>query len=85
MRYPNWKDFEAKYSENPQGAFESLCRMLFRRKYGKGDTLPYFYNNAGNETVDECTTRARGQVHGTQHLNHKMSRRRFCLLLAENG
>ena len=51
MRYPNWKDFEAKYSENPQGAFESLCRMLFRRKYGKGDTLPYFYNNAGNETV----------------------------------
>jgi hypothetical protein len=51
MKYPKWQDFEAKYSENPQGAFESLCRMLFRRRYGIGGSLPYFYNNAGNETV----------------------------------
>ena len=51
MRYPTWQNFEAKYSGNPQEAFESLCRMLFRKKYGIGETLPYFYNNAGNETV----------------------------------
>ena len=51
MRYPTWQNFEAKYSENPQGAFESLCRMLFRKRYGIGETLPYYYNNAGNETV----------------------------------
>lgn len=51
MRYPTWKNFEAKYSENPQGAFESLCRMLFRRRYGIEESLPYYYNNAGNETV----------------------------------
>lgn len=50
MKYPTWKDFETKYSENPRGAFESLCRMLFSRKYSIADTLPYFYNNAGNET-----------------------------------
>lgn len=51
MRYPTWQNFEAKYSENPQAAFESLCRMLFRKRYGIGESLPYFYNNAGNETV----------------------------------
>lgn len=51
MRYPTWQNFEAKYSENPQGAFESLCRTLFRKRYGIGETLPYYYNNAGNETV----------------------------------
>src|SRR5574344_1480302 len=51
MRYPTWQNFEAKYSDNPQAAFESLCRLLFRKKYGIGVALPYFYNNAGNETV----------------------------------
>lgn len=51
MKYPTWQNFEAKYSDNSQAAFESLCRLLFRKKYGIGDALPYYYNNAGNETV----------------------------------
>lgn len=51
MKYPTWQNFEAKYSDDPQAAFESLCRLLFRKKYGIVETLPYFYNNAGNEAV----------------------------------
>lgn len=51
MRYPTWNDFIGKYPYDPQGAFEALCRHLFRMRYGIGDVLPYFYNNAGNETV----------------------------------
>ena len=51
MKYPTWQEFNAKYSDNPQGAFEALCRLLFRNRFGIGDSLPYFYNNAGNETV----------------------------------
>ena len=51
MRYPTWNDFVGKYPDNPQDAFEALCRLLFRTKYGIGDNLPYFFNNAGNETV----------------------------------
>lgn len=51
MRYPTWNAFIGKYPENPQDAFEALCRLLFRTKFGIGDTMPYFYNNAGNETV----------------------------------
>ncbi len=51
MKYPTWNEFLGKYPDNPQGAFEALCRLLFRSRYGIGDTLPYFFNNAGNETV----------------------------------
>ena len=51
MKYPSWNEFLGKYPNNPQDAFEALCRFLFRTKYGIGDSLPYFYNNAGNETV----------------------------------
>ena len=51
MKYPTWNEFLGKYPDNPQDAFEALCRLLFRTKYGIGDSLPYFYNNAGNETV----------------------------------
>lgn len=51
MKYPTWNEFRGKYPNNPQDAFEALCRLLFRTKYGIGDSLPYFYNNAGNETV----------------------------------
>lgn len=51
MKYPTWHEFLGKYPDNPQNAFEALCRLLFRTKYGIGDSLPYFYNNAGNETV----------------------------------
>ena len=50
MKYPTWNEFLGKYPDNPQDAFEALCRLLFRAKYGRGDSLPYFYNNAGNET-----------------------------------
>lgn len=51
MRYPTWNEFIGKYPNDPQGAFEALCRYLFRMRYGIGDALPYFFNNAGNETV----------------------------------
>jgi len=51
MKHPNWNEFLGKYPDNPQDAFEALCRLLFRAKYGIGDSLPYFYNNAGNETA----------------------------------
>lgn len=51
IKYPTWNEFLGKYPENPQDAFEALCRLLFRTKYGIGDSLPYFFNNAGNETV----------------------------------
>lgn len=51
MKYPSWNEFAGKYPDNPQNAFEALCRFLFRSRYGIGDALPYFYNNAGNETV----------------------------------
>lgn len=50
MKYPNWKDFESKYPDYQEIAFEALARMLFRNKYGLGDYLPYFKNHAGNET-----------------------------------
>ena len=50
MKYPSWNEFLGKYPENPQDAFEALCRFLFCTKYGIGDTLPYFYNNAGDES-----------------------------------
>ena len=51
MKYLTWNDFIGKYPDNPQDAFEALCRLLFRTKYGIGDSLPYFYNNAGDETI----------------------------------
>lgn len=51
MKYPSWNSFETKYPENQQGAFESLCRMLFRKRFGIEESLPYYFNNAGNETT----------------------------------
>lgn len=51
MKYPRWNDFIGKYPEKPQEAFEALCRLLFRTRFGIVDSLSYFYNNAGNETV----------------------------------
>ncbi len=50
MRQPTWNEFVGKYPRDPEGAFEALCRLLFRTKYGIGDSLPYFYNNPGVET-----------------------------------
>ena len=34
MKHPNWNEFLGKYPDNPQDAFEALCRLLFRAKYG---------------------------------------------------
>lgn len=51
MRQPTWNEFLGKNPKDPEGAFEALCRLLFRTRYGIGDSLPYFYNNAGDETV----------------------------------
>lgn len=50
MKYPSWNEFLGKYPNNPQDAFEALNRLLFRTKFGIGDSLPYFYNHAGTET-----------------------------------
>lgn len=50
MRQPTWNEFVGKYPRDPDGAFEALCRLLFRAKYGIGNSLPYFYNNPGLET-----------------------------------
>lgn len=50
MKYPSWKDFESKYPDYQEIAFEALARMLFRCRYELGDSLPYFKNHAGNET-----------------------------------
>lgn len=51
MRYPSWNEFLSKYPNNPQDAFQALCRLLFRNKFGIGDSLPYFYNHPGIETA----------------------------------
>lgn len=51
MRQPTWNEFVGKYPRDPEGAFEALCRLLFRTKYGIGEPLPYFYNNPGIETA----------------------------------
>ena len=63
MKYPTWKEFEAKYPDYQETAFEALARMLFRCKYELGDSLPYFKNHAGNETD---TVVADGVVTGFQ-------------------
>lgn len=63
MKYPTWKDFESKYPNYQEIAFEALARMLFRYKYGLGDALPYFKNHAGNETE---TISFEGEVIGFQ-------------------
>lgn len=42
MKYPSWKDFESKYPDYQEIAFEALARMLFRCRYELGDSLPYF-------------------------------------------
>lgn len=44
MIKPNWKIFEAKFSENPQSNFEWFCYLLFCREYKK-DTGIFRYKN----------------------------------------
>ena len=53
-KYPTWEQFRVKNAENKTDAFETLCRFLFKAKYGVTEALPYAYNNAGNETVTNC-------------------------------
>ena len=50
-RYPTWEQFRVKNAYNKTSAFETLCRFLFKEKYGIAEALPYAYNNAGNETA----------------------------------
>jgi tRNA A37 threonylcarbamoyladenosine biosynthesis protein TsaE len=50
MRYPTWNEFLGKNPKDPEGAFEALCRLLFKSKYGIRGSLPYFYNHPGIET-----------------------------------
>ena len=47
--YPTWELFDAKNAHNTD-AFETLCRLLFKKRFGILDALPYALNNAGNET-----------------------------------
>ena len=49
--YPTWNEFLGKYPIGSEDVFESLCRFLFRTRYGLGDSLPYFFNHAGIETA----------------------------------
>lgn len=51
MKYPTWNEFIGKNNNDPENAFEALCRLLFKTRYGIGDSLPYFYNHPGIETT----------------------------------
>lgn len=50
MKYPEWKEFDFIYAGREREVFESLCRNLFRLRYGLSESLGYFKNHAGNET-----------------------------------
>ena len=47
---PTWEQFEAKNAKNKRIAFETMCRLLFKKRFGINEALPYVYNNPGNET-----------------------------------
>ena len=50
MNRPTWNNFIGKNFDDNRYAMEALARLLFRTRYGLGDSLPYFKNHAGNET-----------------------------------
>ena len=50
MRYPSWDTFKVNCAETKEKAFEALARILFKKRYGLRESLPYFKNHAGNET-----------------------------------
>lgn len=50
MNRPSWDNFIGKNFGNKREAMEALARLLFRTRYGLGDSLPYFKNHPGNET-----------------------------------
>lgn len=49
--YPTWEQFRTKNALNKAHSFETMCRLLFKAKYGIEESLPYAFNNAGNETA----------------------------------
>ncbi len=63
MVYPSWNEFLGKNPKDPERAFEALCRLLFRTRYGIADSLPYFYNHPGIET---SPVRIGGEIIGFQ-------------------
>ena len=50
MRYPSWDTFKVNYAETKEKTLEALARILFKKRYGLKESLPYFKNHAGNET-----------------------------------
>ena len=63
MNRPTWNNFIGKNFDDNRYAMEALARLLFRTKYGIGDSLPYFKNHAGNETEPICMN---GEIIGFQ-------------------
>ncbi len=51
MNNPTWDEFAGKNAGRKNDAFEALARLLFRTRYGLGDSIPYFKNHSGNETA----------------------------------
>lgn len=49
MIKPNWKIFEAKFSENPQSNFEWFCYLLFCREYKKDTGIFRYINQSAIE------------------------------------
>ncbi|WP_339259802.1 AVAST type 4 anti-phage nuclease Avs4 [Lysinibacillus sp. FSL K6-3209] len=50
MIKPDWKVFEAKFSENPQSNFEWLCYILFCLEFKKETGIFRYKNQSGIET-----------------------------------
>ena len=48
--YPTWEQFRMKNAQSKERSFETMCRLLFKAKYGIEESLSYAFNNAGNET-----------------------------------
>lgn len=51
MIKPNWKIFEAKFSENPQNNFEWFCSLLFSREFNKPTGLFRYKNQSAIENA----------------------------------
>lgn len=45
MDNPIWDEFAGKNAGRKNEAFEALARLLFRTRYGIGDSLPYIKNH----------------------------------------
>jgi len=47
---PNWDNFKAKFSENPQDNFEWFCYLLFSKEYNQPYGTHRYKNQSGIET-----------------------------------